>query len=45
VILLSTEQTNDDISDIEHDYKPDIILHYNKTKGAVDRARANSHDR
>jgi hypothetical protein len=36
VILLSTEQTNDDISDIEHDYKPDIILHYNKTKGAVD---------
>lgn len=36
VILLSTEHNNDDVSGEETDYKPDIILHYNKTKGAVD---------
>lgn len=36
VILLSTEHTDDKVSDSEHDYKPDIIMHYNKTKGAVD---------
>lgn len=36
VILLSTEHNDDKISGEETDYKPDIILHYNKTKGAVD---------
>lgn len=36
VIMLSSEHTDDKVSGEEHDYKPDIILHYNSTKGAVD---------
>ncbi|KAB0790110.1 hypothetical protein PPYR_15577 [Photinus pyralis] len=36
VVLLSTEHRDDKISGADNDYKPDIILHYNKTKGAVD---------
>lgn len=36
VILLSTEHNDDKVSEEETKFKPDIILHYNKTKGAVD---------
>lgn len=36
VILLSTEHDDDKVSNKESDYKPDIVLHYNNTKGAVD---------
>ena len=38
VILLSSEHTDDQVSGEEHSYKPDMILQYNKTKGAVDTA-------
>lgn len=36
VIVLSTEHHDDAVSSEGDNYKPDIILHYNKTKGAVD---------
>lgn len=36
VILLSTEHHDKAIGGIENDFKPDMILHYNSTKGAVD---------
>lgn len=36
VILLSTEHSDDKVSDETTKYKPDIVLHYNSTKGAVD---------
>lgn len=36
VILLSTEHNSDQISGEENMLKPEIVLHYNKTKGAVD---------
>ncbi|KAG5883866.1 hypothetical protein JTB14_034913 [Gonioctena quinquepunctata] len=36
VILLSTQFNGKDVSDEETNFKPEIILHYNKTKGAVD---------
>lgn len=36
VILLSSEHHQDSVSTEETDYKPDIILHYNSTKGSVD---------
>lgn len=36
VILLSTEHEDDKVSNEETHYKPDIVLHYNSTKGAVD---------
>ena len=36
VILLSNEHHYTKIEDATNDYKPDIILHYNKTKGGVD---------
>lgn len=35
VVLLSMEHYTDSASDQEH-WKPDIITHYNHTKGAVD---------
>lgn len=36
VLLLSTEHSDDKTAKEIENYKPDIILHYNKTKGAVD---------
>lgn len=36
VVLLSTEHNDDKISGEKTNYKPDIVLQYNKTKGAVD---------
>ncbi|KAF2885645.1 hypothetical protein ILUMI_20527, partial [Ignelater luminosus] len=36
VILLSSEQYDDKINGEENEYIPDIILHYNATKGVVD---------
>jgi len=36
VILLSTEHHEHSISGVDNSFKPDIILHYNATKGAVD---------
>lgn len=36
VILLSAEHQDDKVSDESTKCKPDIILHYNDTKGAVD---------
>ena len=36
VILLSTEHHDDKITGDETDYKPEIIIHYNATKGSVD---------
>lgn len=36
VLLLSTEHHDDAVSGEDTKFKPDIILHYNKTKGAVD---------
>lgn len=36
VIMLSSEHHDDAVSNEKFNYKPDIILHYNKTKGAVD---------
>lgn len=36
VIVLSTEHSMDQISNEGNMHKPEIILHYNKTKGAVD---------
>lgn len=36
VLLLSTEHHDDAVSGEGTNFKPDIILHYNKTKGAVD---------
>lgn len=36
VILLSTEHHDDKITGEDTDYKPEIILHYNETKGSVD---------
>lgn len=36
VILLSTEHHDDKITGVDRDYKPEIILHYNDTKGSVD---------
>lgn len=36
VLLLSTEHHDDAVSGEDSKFKPDIILHYNKTKGAVD---------
>lgn len=36
VILLSTEHKDDKTEGENENYKPHIILHYNKTKGAVD---------
>ncbi|KAG5891849.1 hypothetical protein JTB14_032899 [Gonioctena quinquepunctata] len=38
VIILSTEHNTDEISDEAHSYKPEIVLHYNMTKGGVDTA-------
>lgn len=35
VVLLSTEHRGDQVNGEESDYKADIALHYNKTKGAV----------
>ena len=36
VVLLSTQHHSADISEDREDKKPEIILHYNRTKGAVD---------
>lgn len=36
VVLLSTEHHDNSISGEQTNYKPDMVLHYNKTKGAVD---------
>lgn len=36
VILLSTEHHDDKVTGEETNYKPEIILHYNNTKGSVD---------
>lgn len=36
VILLSSQHTDDKVGGEDEDYKPEIILSYNKTKGAVD---------
>jgi hypothetical protein len=36
VILLSTEIYGSDTAGSEQYYKPEIELHYNRTKGAVD---------
>jgi len=36
VILLSTKHHDHSISGPDDDFKPDVILHYNSTKGAVD---------
>lgn len=36
VIFLSAEHITGRVNDTEHDYKHDIILHDNNTKGAVD---------
>ncbi|XP_031331299.1 piggyBac transposable element-derived protein 4-like [Photinus pyralis] len=36
VILLSNEHQDDKVNSAEMKYKPDILLHYNNTKGAVD---------
>ena len=36
VILMSTQKCDDMVTDVEFDFKPEVILSYNKTKGAVD---------
>jgi hypothetical protein len=36
VILLSSGHIDDAVSEKENNYKPDMILQYNHTKGAVD---------
>ena len=36
MVLLSSEHFEDDVAGEAENYKPDIILHYNHTKGGVD---------
>jgi len=36
VILMSTKHKNGEVHDEREDKKQEIILHYNRTKGAVD---------
>lgn len=38
VILMSSQHHNNEVHEAREDRKPEIILHYNKTKGAVDTA-------
>ncbi|KAG5883236.1 hypothetical protein JTB14_026457 [Gonioctena quinquepunctata] len=44
VILLSTQFDANDVSDEETNFKPEIILYYNKTKGPVDTGDKMTHE-